>query len=208
MPRYFFDLDNGKTNYVDTIGTDLDDQRMVQREAVGFLASVFKDAAHDDGAPVHLVSVRDEGGRVIFTTALTLQSDWQDADDGVGAATVRRPVVLIVEDEFLVRMSAAEIISESGFDVIEAEDAKRAIAILEARPDVQVVFTDIRLPGSMDGLKLARFVRRKWPPIKIIATSGHVTVHQADLPDGGGFLPKPYTPGKITAALRECTGVI
>jgi hypothetical protein len=85
MPRYFFDLDNGKANYVDTIGTELDDQKMVQREAIGFLASVFKDAAHDDGAPVHLVSVRDEAGRVIFTTALTLQSDWRDQADRVGA---------------------------------------------------------------------------------------------------------------------------
>ena len=206
MPRYFFDLDNGRTNYVDTVGTELDEREAVQGEAVGFLAAVFKDATHHDSGPVHLVSVRDEVGRVIFTTALTLQSDWRDADDRSAAATVRRPVVLIVEDEFLLRMSTAEIISESGFDVVEAENADRAIAILETRPDVQVVFTDIRLPGSMDGLKLAKLVRKKWPPIRIVATSGHVSVRNTDLPDGGIFLPKPYTPDKITSVLRKFTG--
>lgn len=206
MPRYFFDFDNGRTNYVDTIGTELDEPKMVQSEAVGFLAAVFKDAVHHDSGRVHLVSVRDEAGRVFFTTTLTLRSDWRDADGRGAAATVKRPVVLIVEDEFLSRMSAAEMISEGGFDVVEAENADKAIAILESRPDVQVVFTDIRLTGSMDGLKLARLVRRKWPPIKIIATSGHVSVRETDLPTGGVFLPKPYTPHKVTAMLRECTG--
>ena len=112
------------------------------------------------------------------------------------ATTVGRPLVLIVEDDVLVRMSAAEIISESGFDVVEAETADRAIAILESRPDVQVVFTDIRLPGSMDGLQLARLVQRKWPPIKVVATSGHVAIREADLPDGGIFLLKPDTPAR------------
>ena len=77
MPRYFFDLDNGRTNYVDTIGTELDEPKMVQSEAVGFLAAVFKDAAHHDSGSVHLVSVRDEAGRVFFTTTLTLRSDWR-----------------------------------------------------------------------------------------------------------------------------------
>ena len=86
MPRYFFDLDNGSTNYVDTIGTELDEPNEVRSEAVGFLAEVFKDAAYRDSGPVHLVIVRDEAGRVIFTTALTLQSDWRDTDDQVAAS--------------------------------------------------------------------------------------------------------------------------
>jgi CheY-like chemotaxis protein len=98
------------------------------------------------------------------------------------------------------------MISEGGFDVVEAENADKAIAILRKRPDVQVVLTDIRLPGEMDGLKFARYVRRKWPPIKIIATSGHIVVDEGDLPDGGIFLPKPYTFDKITTVIRECTG--
>jgi CheY-like chemotaxis protein len=206
MPRYFFDLDNGKANFVDTIGTDLAGPEMVRSDAVRFLASVFKDEAHDDRDPAYLASVRDEAGRVIFTTALTLQSNWRDAEDRVGAATIRRPVVLIVEDEFLSRMSAAEMISEGGFDVVEVEDADQAIAVLHKRSDIKIVFTDVRLPGSMDGLKFARYVRGKWPPIKIIATSAHVAVRQDDLPDGGVFLPKPYTSNKIINVLRECIG--
>jgi CheY-like chemotaxis protein len=206
MPRYFFDLDNGKTSYVDAIGTDLDDHRMAQSEAVGFLAAVFRDAARDDSGPVHVVSVRDESGRVIFTTTLSLKSDWRDADERAAATSVRRPVVLVVEDEFLQRMNAAEMIRESGFEVIEAADADKAIAILETRRDIKAVFTDIRMPGPMDGLKLASYVRRNWPPIKIITTSGQVSVDAAELPDGGVFLPKPYTPDKVAAALREFTG--
>ena len=117
-----------------------------------------------------------------------------------------RPVVLIVEDEFLLRMNAAEMIGDAGFDVVEAANADEAIAILEARPDIHVVFTDIQMPGSMDGLKLARFVRGRWPPIKIVATSGFVMVGKDDLPEGGRFLTKPYRPAQIVATLRELTG--
>jgi CheY-like chemotaxis protein len=81
-----------------------------------------------------------------------------------------RPVVLIVEDELLIRMDAIEMIECAGFDTLEAANADEAIAILSARPDIHVVFTDIQMPGSMDGVKLAHFVRDRWPPIKIIAT--------------------------------------
>src|SRR5665213_678981 len=77
MPRYFFDLDNGKANFVDTIGTELNGPEMIRSDAIGFLATVFKDEAHDSDDPAYLASVRDEAGRVIFTTALTLQSNWQ-----------------------------------------------------------------------------------------------------------------------------------
>src|ERR1700709_515587 len=108
----------------------------------------------------------------------------------MGLVESRRPVVLIVEDEFLLRMDAADIIAAAGFEVVEAENADQAIEILEARRDITVVFTDIQMPGSMDGLKLARAVRGRWPPIKIVATSGRVNVAQKDLPEGGRFLPK------------------
>jgi CheY-like chemotaxis protein len=73
------------------------------------------------------------------------------------------PVILIVEDEFLLRLDSAETIESAGFEVIQAANADEAIAILETRPDIHVVFTDIQMPGSMDGLKLARFVRDRWP---------------------------------------------
>jgi CheY-like chemotaxis protein len=125
----------------------------------------------------------------------------------MGLAESKRPVVLIVEDEFLLRMNAVDMIQAAGFEVVEAANADEAIDILEARPDITVVFTDIQMPGSMDGLKLAHAVRGRWPPIKIVATSGHVSVTQKDLPDGGRFLPKPYSPHEITGVLRELIGV-
>jgi CheY-like chemotaxis protein len=115
-------------------------------------------------------------------------------------------VVLIVEDEFLLRLDAADFIAAAGFEVVEAGSADEAIEILEARPDITVVFTDIQMPGSMDGLNLARAVRGRWPPIKIVATSGHADVRETDLPDGGRLLLKPYSPFQVTGVLRELTG--
>jgi CheY-like chemotaxis protein len=123
----------------------------------------------------------------------------------MGLVETRRPVVLIVEDEFLLRMDAAEAIGAAGFEVIEAANADQAIEVLEARRDITVVFTDIQMPCSMDGLKLARAVRGRWPPIKIIATSGHLHVSETDLPEGGRFLPKPYSLAQVTGVLRELT---
>jgi CheY-like chemotaxis protein len=115
----------------------------------------------------------------------------------------KRGIILIVEDELLIRMNAVEMIEESGFEVVEAASADEAIAILERRLDITVVFTDIQMPGSMDGIKLAAAVRDRWPPIKIVATSGHVKLGVGDLPQGGRFLPKPYSPAEITKILRE-----
>lgn len=119
-----------------------------------------------------------------------------------------RPVVLIVEDEFLIRMDAAEMVSAAGFDVVEAENSEEAILILERRFDITVVFTDINMPGSMDGLNLAAAIRGRWPPIKIVATSGLRKLGIDDLPSGSRFLPKPYSRSEIVATLRELTGEI
>ncbi|HTB01098.1 MAG TPA: response regulator [Bradyrhizobium sp.] len=119
--------------------------------------------------------------------------------------TSKRLLVLLVEDEFLLRMNAVEMIEEAGFDVVEAGNAAEAIAILESRSDIRVIFTDIQMPGSMDGLKLAAAVRGRWPPIKIIATSGRYVIREGDLPEGGVFLSKPYTSDRISIALRELT---
>jgi CheY-like chemotaxis protein len=123
----------------------------------------------------------------------------------MGLVECKRPVVLIVEDELLLRMNAVDIIETAGFEVVEAANADEAIEILEARRDIGVVFTDIQMPGSMDGLKLVRAVRGRWPPIKIVATSGHIGVAQTDLPEGGRFVPKPYSPGQVMDVLRELT---
>jgi CheY-like chemotaxis protein len=123
----------------------------------------------------------------------------------MGLATARRPVVLIVEDEFLLRMDAVDMIAGAGFEVVEAANADQAIEILEARRDITVVFTDIQMPGSMDGLRLVQAIRGRWPPIKIVATSGRANVAETDLPEGGRFLPKPYSPLQVTVVLRELT---
>ena len=118
----------------------------------------------------------------------------------------KRVVILIVEDEMLIRLNAVEMIEEAGFEVVEAASADEAIAILEARLDITVVFTDIQMPGSMDGLKLAAAVRDRWPPIMIVATSGRVKLGSGDLPAGGRFLTKPYSAAEVTNLLREVIG--
>jgi CheY-like chemotaxis protein len=118
----------------------------------------------------------------------------------------RRPVVLVVEDETLLRWHAVAMIEEAGFDVIEAANAAEAISLLEARTDIRVIFTDIQMPGSIDGLRLAHLVRNRWPPIRIIATSGQLRLRDDELPQGGLFLPKPYTLAEITGTLHEILG--
>jgi CheY-like chemotaxis protein len=114
-----------------------------------------------------------------------------------------RPVVLIVEDEILVRMDAVEVIEGGGFEAVEASDADEAIAILEQRNDIGVIFTDIDMPGSMDGLKLAHFVKDRWPPIKIVATSGHAKITANDLPEGVRFVLKPYNPTEVADTIHQ-----
>jgi CheY-like chemotaxis protein len=123
------------------------------------------------------------------------------------ASAVSRPLVLIVEDEELIRISGAEMVAEAGFDVVEAGNADEAIAILEARPDIHIVFTDIQMPGSMDGLKLAWFISDRWPPIKLVITSGRVSLGEADLPKGGSFVGKPYSATRIAEILRNTAGL-
>jgi CheY-like chemotaxis protein len=118
-------------------------------------------------------------------------------------AGIPKPVVLVVEDETLIRLDAMEMIRASGFEVVEAANADEAVAILEARADVVAIFTDIQMPGSMDGLKLAQAVRDRWPPIKILAASGNVTLSRNDLPSGGQFLQKPYTHRQVKRALHD-----
>ena len=116
-----------------------------------------------------------------------------------------RPVILVVEDEFLIRMEAMNTIRDAGFDVVEANNADEAILILESRLDITVVFTDVQMPGSMDGLKPAAAIRGRWPPIKIVATSGLLDIRKEDLPLGSRFLPKPYSATQIVGTLRELT---
>jgi CheY-like chemotaxis protein len=114
--------------------------------------------------------------------------------------------VLVVEDDALLRMHAAEMIEEAGFQVLEANGADEAIRVLESRADIRIIFTDIDMPGSMNGLKLAHAVAHRWPPIRIVATSGHFQVREGDLPTGGRFIAKPYRANQIISALCELDG--
>lgn len=111
------------------------------------------------------------------------------------------PVVLVVEDEPLLLMAACDMVEEAGFDVLTATDADAAIALLETRPDIRIVFTDIDMPGSMDGLKLAAAIRKRWPPVSIIVTSGHRTPEAGALPAGSLFFAKPYSDRRVTDAM-------
>jgi CheY-like chemotaxis protein len=117
-----------------------------------------------------------------------------------------KSVVLIVEDDTMVRSLAIEMVQEAGFEVIAAVNADDAIRILENNSDIGVVFTDIQMPGSMDGLKLAHAVRNRWPPIKIIVTSAQRMATGNELPEGGRFLAKPYSSAQIRGVLRESGG--
>jgi CheY-like chemotaxis protein len=116
----------------------------------------------------------------------------------------KRPAVLVVEDEPLMLMDAVELVTEAGFEAIAAKNADDAIRILENRSDIRVVFTDVNMPGSMDGIRLAHAVRDRWPPIEIIVTSGLTVANvQELLPERGIFFPKPYTPAQIAGALHK-----
>lgn len=114
-------------------------------------------------------------------------------------------VVLIVEDDYLLRSDAMQRLEEQGFEILEAANADEAIVLLEQRADIAVIFTDIDMPGTMNGLKLAHAVRNRWPPIKIIATSGHVQLQGDALPSGGRFVGKPYSFRHLTDLIHEVT---
>lgn len=121
------------------------------------------------------------------------------ADEATGGIAI----VLIVEDEPLQRLDMIDMAEEAGFEVLEAHDADHAIALLEQRPDVRLVLTDIDMPGAMDGLKLAAAVRRRWPPIKIIVTTAGVAPAVAELPEGAVFLPKPLNHRRVVDAMHR-----
>ncbi|GGE07248.1 response regulator [Aureimonas endophytica] len=108
-----------------------------------------------------------------------------------------RPAILIVEDEPLLLMDAVDIVLDAGFKAYEATSAAQAIAILERADDIVLVFTDVQLAGGVDGLKLARMVRDRWPPIKLLVSSGRAVVREEDLPPAALFLPKPYRAGDV-----------
>jgi two-component system, response regulator PdtaR len=114
--------------------------------------------------------------------------------------------VLVVEDEFLSRLHAVNLVEDAGYTAVEASNAEEAIAILEARKDICIVFTDVDMPGTMDGLKLAHAIRTRWPPIELIVTSGHFHLSDDDMPQRGRFFSKPYRDQEIISALQRLAG--
>ncbi|KQP50779.1 response regulator receiver protein [Methylobacterium sp. Leaf399] len=113
------------------------------------------------------------------------------------------PVVLLVEDDGLLLMEAADTLSDAGFRVLEASHADKALKLLQDHDDVGVLMTDVDMPqGSMDGFALARLVARRWPSIPVLVVSGMGTPGPHDLPDGARFIPKPYEPATLVRTLR------
>ncbi len=116
------------------------------------------------------------------------------------------PNVLVVEDEMILRMRAVDIVEDAGFHSVEAVNADEAISILESRSDISLLFSDIQMPGSMDGLKLAHAVHDRWPSIKIILVSGQVKPSEADTPADSRFFRKPLGVEELTAQLQTMIG--
>jgi CheY-like chemotaxis protein len=112
-----------------------------------------------------------------------------------------QPVILVVEDDPIIRMGALRLVADAGFEALEAENGDEAIRILEARSDVHLVFTDVGMPGTMDGIKLAHYIRQRWPLVKLIVASGKAILDESHLPAGARFFPKPYSDSTIVGAM-------
>ena len=119
------------------------------------------------------------------------------------SARLKPATVLIVENEALVRLELADWLSESGLTVFAATDADQAIVLLDAHPDIEILLTDIMMPGSMDGVRLTHHVRHRWPPVHIIVMSGLINTQLSDLPLDSLFLSKPYAPEALHDALAH-----
>jgi CheY-like chemotaxis protein len=121
----------------------------------------------------------------------------EHADNGAG------PAVLVVDDEPWLRMTLSDAFTDEGYSVAEAGNAAEALAILQAQRDIGVVITDIQMPGSMDGLRLARYIRDAYPPIALVVASGAVRPHLNELPADAIFLSKPIDIPQLLARIAE-----
>jgi len=110
--------------------------------------------------------------------------------------------VLVVEDEMFIRMVAVDTLEDRGYVILEAGDAREALEVLEQTPGISLIFTDINMPGDIDGLDLATEVAKRWPQIEIIVTSGAVRLNDDVIPDEGVFLPKPYSPADLARLVK------
>jgi CheY-like chemotaxis protein len=118
-----------------------------------------------------------------------------------GKTSANCAAVLVVDDEALIRMNAVQMIEDAGYIALEASNADDAITILKRHRNIGAVFTDINMSGSRSGLKLAHVIRRGWPPIHLIVTSGLLA--KLELPLGARFVHKPYENARVIALLHE-----
>ena len=114
-----------------------------------------------------------------------------------------KPVILVVEDDELLRLHAAGLLEDHGFGVVEAENADAALKLLETRDDVRLLFTDIQMPGSCDGMDPARQVHARWPNILLVITSGQIKPPEAEIPDHGHFISKPYRANELLGEVND-----
>jgi CheY-like chemotaxis protein len=114
-------------------------------------------------------------------------------------------IILVVEDEVLVRMLACDVLMDGGHHALEAVDAEEALVLLQARPDIAAMFTDVDMPGEINGLGLARLAALRFPQLPIIVTTGAAAVAPGDLPTNARFLSKPYSPSVLLAMVAEVT---
>lgn len=112
-----------------------------------------------------------------------------------------KAVVLVVEDNTMIRISAIELVESAGYEALEAADADEAISIMESRDDIDLVFTDVQMPGTMDGIKLSHYIRDRWPPVKLVVASGNAIIEESSLPLGSRFFSKPYDDNSIVDAI-------
>ncbi|MGO7570092.1 response regulator [Rhizobium ruizarguesonis] len=118
-----------------------------------------------------------------------------------------KAVVLVVEDSMIIRMSAVDLVLSAGYEALEACDADEAIRILGARNDIDLVFTDVQMPGTMDGIKLSHYIRDRWPPVRLIIASGAAILEESDLPTGSRAFSKPYDNHAITDAMAHLLSI-
>lgn len=113
-------------------------------------------------------------------------------------------LIFVVEDQALLRMEAVDLLQEAGFETIEAANADVALEMMRSRwQDVRVLFTDVQMPGELDGVDLAKEVHRCWPDVLLMVTSGGVHLSDEDLPDDGRFVPKPYRASTLISQVRQ-----
>ncbi|WP_426130444.1 response regulator [Pararhizobium sp. PWRC1-1] len=118
-------------------------------------------------------------------------------------AKLEEPIALVVDDEPLILMDTADMLSDEGFAVVEASNADQAYEFLDTHSSLQLLFTDVQMPGNLDGFGLARVVAERWPHICVVIASGAAVPGPGDLPGNALFISKPFTAELVHQVLKE-----